>query len=284
MSSAALPILTGQSHQPFVQLIHPCGDSAEIYLQGAHLTSWRCVQNGEQLFLSRQAVFGEGKAIRGGVPVIFPQFGAFGPGAKHGFARNILWQLDVQASGASCAEFTLGSNAQTLAAWAFNFAARYRVEIAPGVLTLQLQIKNTADQPIHFTSALHTYLASSDYRQGTLSGLAELEYWDNGTPWDQRKIQTDNELTIADALDRVYFHALQPLLWRDQTRALAITAKGFKDVVVWNPGYTGVTSLPDMADDEFQNMLCVEAANVAEPIELLPGDTWQGSQQLALTD
>ncbi|RYZ78782.1 MAG: D-hexose-6-phosphate mutarotase, partial [Moraxellaceae bacterium] len=244
MSSEALSILTGQSQQPFVRLTHPCGDKAEIYLHGAHLTSWSCAEKGEQLFLSRQSVFAEGKAIRGGVPVIFPQFGAFGPGAKHGFARNVLWQLDTHASGASCAEFTLESNPKTLAAWAFDFSARYRVEIAPGVLTLQLQIKNTAQQPIHFTSALHTYLASDDYRQGTLSGLAGLEYWDNGTAWDERKIQTDNELTIADALDRVYFQAHAPLVWRDQTRALLITAEGFKDAVVWNPGSTGVTALP----------------------------------------
>ncbi|MFO1370639.1 MAG: D-hexose-6-phosphate mutarotase [Marinagarivorans sp.] len=281
MPSTAPTLHTGKANQPFVRLVHSNGDCCEIYLHGAHVTSWQSGGH-EQLFLSRQADFSPGKAIRGGVPVIFPQFGAFGPGAKHGFARNLSWQLDTNASRASHAEFTLTSTDQTLIAWPFAFAARYRVSLDPGSLLMELLISNTGTQTMEFTSALHTYFASPDYRLGALSGLEGLEYWDNGTAWSRRSEQTSDVLRIEDALDRVYFQASQPLIWRDTARTLRIEAQGFDDAVVWNPGRAGAQALSDMADDEFTQMLCVEAATVAVPTRLAAGETWRGCQRITL--
>lgn len=277
--SEALEQHSGKSNLPFVKLQHACGDSAEIYLHGAHVTSW---QSGgqEQLFVSEQSYFAAGKAIRGGVPIIFPQFGAFGPGAKHGFARNNSWQLDTQNSNSQHAQFLLNSDATTHSAWPFDFAARFKVTLAPANLIMQLQITNTANTALEFTSALHTYFASPNYQQGTLSGLAGLSYWDNGTDWQQRQTQVTNELTIKDALDRVYFNSTQPLTWVDHARTLHISASGFADTVVWNPGESGAKGLSDMGDDEYHKMICVEAANVANPIKLEPGEIWQGSQSI----
>ena len=56
---------------------------------------------------------------------------------------------------------------------------------------MELLISNTGTQPMEFTSALHTYFASPDYRLGALSGLEGLEYWDNGfrLVWAQRTNQ-----------------------------------------------------------------------------------------------
>lgn len=281
MPSTTPYLFTGAANQPAVRLCLADGDSCDIYLHGAHVTSWRSA-GAEQLFVSRQADYSAGKAIRGGVPVIFPQFGAFGPGAKHGFARNLTWQLDTSASSASCAEFTLAATAHTLDAWPFEFAARYRVELTPGCLLMRLSITNQAAQPMEFTSALHTYFASPDYRQGVLSGLADLAYWDNGTPWPERQTQQDDKLQIEDALDRVYFQVPGSLVWQDQARSLLIEAEGFNDAVVWNPGRAGAQALSDMADDEYTHMLCIEAANVAVPTRLAVGACWQGSQKIRL--
>jgi D-hexose-6-phosphate mutarotase len=51
------------------------GSIAEVHSQGAHLTSWKGPTGDERLYTSPTAVFKEGSAIRGGVPIIFPVFG-----------------------------------------------------------------------------------------------------------------------------------------------------------------------------------------------------------------
>src|ERR1700691_2930891 len=69
--------------------------SATIYFQGAHLTHWQPAGEESVLFLSGKSAFQKGKAIRGGVPVIFPWFGDRHdgqPGPAHGFARTAEWE------------------------------------------------------------------------------------------------------------------------------------------------------------------------------------------------
>src|SRR4051812_40962098 len=75
---------------PSVQLTHADGSSAKVTLHGGHVVSWKDRLGVERLFMSKKAVFAPGKAIRGGIPIIFPQFGP-GPLPGHGFARNTSW-------------------------------------------------------------------------------------------------------------------------------------------------------------------------------------------------
>ncbi len=48
--------------------------TAEIYLHGAHVTSWCPAGSEEMIFLSQQSQWVEGRAIRGGIPVCFRGF------------------------------------------------------------------------------------------------------------------------------------------------------------------------------------------------------------------
>ena len=77
-----------------VQLTAPDGASATIALHGGHVLSWKPTGGAEQLYLSPRSEYVPGKAIRGGVPVCFPQFAERGPLPKHGFARTLPWELD----------------------------------------------------------------------------------------------------------------------------------------------------------------------------------------------
>ncbi len=72
------------------------GDTASIVAHGAHVTSWRTANGVEQLYLSPRSAYHSGAAIRGGVPIIFPQFNMVGPLPRHGFARTAPWQLVPQ--------------------------------------------------------------------------------------------------------------------------------------------------------------------------------------------
>src|SRR5437588_3749368 len=73
------------------------GVGGEIYLQGAQLTAWQRPGGRPVLFTSPNSAFAPGRAIRGGIPIIFPWFGANerAPAApQHGFARTAPWHLD----------------------------------------------------------------------------------------------------------------------------------------------------------------------------------------------
>ncbi len=87
------PLIPGVNGLPKVVVPNPDSTQAEVYLHGAHVTSWIPAGDEEQLYLSTASEFRDGAAIRGGVPVVFPQFSTWGPLPKHGFARDQAWKL-----------------------------------------------------------------------------------------------------------------------------------------------------------------------------------------------
>ena len=69
------------------------GAQCTIYPFGAHLTSYKTSSGKELLFLSRDAILDGTKAIRGGIPLCFPQFGQPDKSMpQHGFLRNNYWK------------------------------------------------------------------------------------------------------------------------------------------------------------------------------------------------
>ena len=58
-----------------VMLTHESGASAKIYLYGATITSFVTASKKEILFVSEKAILDGSKAIRGGIPLVFPIFG-----------------------------------------------------------------------------------------------------------------------------------------------------------------------------------------------------------------
>lgn len=272
-----------QSDWPAIELTTLHGARAMLFEHGAHLTQWQSSSGKHWVFTSREAVFKEGKAIRGGVPVIFPQFNQMGSGPKHGFLRNMKWRLQqpvTQTEQGSECTLTLVSSEATRALWPHEFAAQFHVELGETALAMTLHIRNTGDEPFSFTAALHTYFQVSDFYQARLNCFKPCQFWDNGTPFTQRQTFTQDELTFDGPLDRVYFDLPQALQLHDGGKCLEIAQQGFRDVVVWNPGPQGARDLADMADDEFQQMLCVEAASIDCPVTLGPGEAWRGAQLL----
>ena len=85
--------------QPALRLATASGARAVVALHGAQVLSWAPPGGEERLYLSPKAVFDGHSAVRGGIPVCFPQFADLGPLPAHGFARNRRWTLATERSG-----------------------------------------------------------------------------------------------------------------------------------------------------------------------------------------
>ena len=262
-----------------VRLATPDGASAIISLHGAQVLSWIPASGGERLYMSEQAVFQDGHPIRGGIPVIFPQFAQYGSSQRHGFARMRCWKLEMhrQQDGFATASFRLEDDEGTRTLWPNAFIAELTVMIEGNRLDVELEVTNRDDKPFEFTAALHSYLRLDNVELARLEGLEGLSYVDAGAG-NERQQDTRYALLVDDVVDRLYLGVDKPLLLSETGRKLAIDQSGFQNVVVWNPWETH--SLSDMAPLDFKRMLCVEAAVVEPPVVLVPGEDWLGRQTL----
>lgn len=259
----------------------PQGSSAIISKLGGQVLSWKTPEGRERLFLSELAVFDGSVPIRGGVPVCFPQFAGLGPLPKHGLLRTKQWSLETERTGDDFALVTLTvrDDEATRALWPHPFMAEITLMIEADRIDLELSIANTGEAPFEFTGALHTYLRLVQVEDAALEGLRGHEYRDaaNG---NEHRYDSGTELIVEGEVDRVYFDVKRPQHLKAGNHSLGIQGQGFPDVVVWNPWVDLCAMLPDMPDDAWRHMLCVEAAAVREPVVLPPGEEWYGRQTL----
>ena len=252
------------------------GASALVALHGAQVLSWMPADGRERLFLSERAVFDGRAAIRGGIPVIFPQFGERGLLRKHGFARNRSWTYaGVEGDQAVLALSGDGSDTD----WPYPFIARLRVGLAAARLAVALEIDNTGAAAFAFTAALHTYLRVDDLSQATIEGLQGCDFEDSANGGTLHR-QHDYEVAFENETDRIYNDVVAPLVLLDGAHRLDIEQDGFGDVVVWNPGEQLCARIADLAPDDWRHFACVEAGQVLQPVVLGPGERWSGSQVL----
>lgn len=263
-----------------VTLAHPSGASARITHHGAHLVSWIDASGKERLYLSPRAQFGPGQAIRGGIPVIFPQF-ATGPLPKHGFLRTRRWSLVAHVG--SSATFRITDDEHTRALWPYPFIAELTVELAE-MLTVSLRIINPGDSPFSFTAALHNYFLVSDVQSAAVQGLSGLVYVDKVSA-GARCVEEASELQLRGETDRIYTAGPRQVTIASAlgSSSTVIGADGFGDWVVWNPWREGSASLADMGPEDYLEMLCVEAARISDPVVLDAGAAWCGIEVIGAT-
>ena len=266
---------------PAVRLSAPDGGRAVIVLHGAHLVSWIPAGGTEWLYVSPRSPFRPGAAIRGGVPLVFPQFATYGTLPQHGFARTQAWRVAAESPGG--VSLHLDATPETRRLWPYEFAADLAVEIGGQRLDVALRVRNTDAREFTFTAALHTYLAVSDIAAIRLDGLGGCSYFDRANN-DAPGHETADSMTITQEIDRVYTEVAAPLRLRDKTRRLEISQKGFRDCVIWNPGPRRAAAMKDMLPEGYRRMLAVEAAAIARRIALAPGAAWVGLQSLRQLD
>ncbi len=258
--------------------LHHAAARAGVLPHGAHVTSWRTADGADRLYLSPHAVHAAGSAIRGGIPVIFPQFSAEGALPRHGFARTRPWR--IARLGDDTATLALDDDDATRAIWPHPFAADLTIALGTDTLAVTLAVTNTGADTFTFTAALHTYLAVRDVERITVDGLVGVAYRDQTANGVVRSGAAE-PLRIAGDVDRVYLDVPGDVVVRDAERTVRVAADGFPDVVVWNPGAARAASLADVEPDGWRRFVCVEAAAIARPVSLAPGAQWRGTQRLA---
>jgi glucose-6-phosphate 1-epimerase len=264
-----------------VLLKAPDGASAIVTCYGAQVVSWIPTGDDERLFLSPKSALDKLSPIRGGVPVVFPQFATYGSLPNHGLVRTRDWRVvvvDIGEHGAR-ATFRVEDSSDTRKVWPHAFACELRVAVSGVRLELQLRIENPGPRPFDFCAALHTYLRVTDIHEVRLEGLYGARYRDR-TDHDREIVDSAHPLTISAEVDRVYVDAPNQLVIRERGRSLSVHANGFPDVVVWNPWKDKCALLDDMPNDGYQHMLCVEAAAVGTRATLGSGGSWTGGQML----
>ena len=266
---------------PAVCLQAPDGAQATITLFGAHLVSWSPAAGSERLFCSAQSALDGSKAIRGGMPLIFPQFAARGDGMRHGFARVSTWRLAASGieHGAAFAEFALSSADPLAAAWPHGFALLFRVTLKANTLQLALRVRNTGSDAFSFAAALHTYFKVDDLAAAAIDGLENTPYSNQTSSPPQSGRQSERLLRCPDQLDRLYPAIPGELVLWTGSSTLTLQQQGFNDAVVWNPGAADAAALADLADEEFRHFICIEPALI-DPYRLEPGQEWLGRHQL----
>lgn len=258
------------------------GSGLVVSRHGGQVLSWCEASGRELLYLSELSTGAGGRPVRGGIPVCFPQFAGRGPLPRHGFARTACWtRIEEPGTGDRQVHLQLREDPSTLAVWPHRFLLDLRVGFSASHLRVTLDVTNTDVHAWTFTAALHTYYRLDAVAQAALHGLHGVSYED-GLHSDQRLVETEPTPRLDRAIDRVYLAAPPNLILGDGARELRITQSGFADTVVWNPGPGGVAALGDMPAADEQHMLCVEAAQVGDPVELQPGESWSGSQETHL--
>ncbi|KHN22681.1 Putative glucose-6-phosphate 1-epimerase [Glycine soja] len=250
-SSSSYELSKGINGLDKVILRDPRGSSAEVYLYGAHVTSWKNEQAEELLFLSSKAIFKPPKPIRGGIPICFPQFSNLGPLDSHGFARNRFWTIDdspppflTNTPSKAFVDLILKPSEDDIKIWPHSFEFRLRVALGSGgdlMMTSRIRNTNIDGKPFSFTFANHTYFS--------------VIY-----------LSTPTKIAILD---------------HEKKRTIVLRKDGLPDAVVWNPWDKKAKAMSDFGDDEYKYMLCVEAAAIEKPITLKPGEEWKGRLELS---
>ena len=269
-------LVAGQGDLPRIQ-ITTAAASAEIYLHGAQVTAWKPAGFEDIIFTSEHSRWEEGKAIRGGIPVCFPWFRgkADDPTAPaHGFVRTKSWALEsiAQEDDSVCVTLATASDESTRHWWPHDFHLALRIGVG-AQLKLELIVSNTGAAPFQFEEALHTYHRVGDVRRASVAGLNGVSFLDN-RDGNRERLQ-HGDVVMVDATDNAYMNTTALLEIADPVlrRRIQIEKRNSLTTVAWNPWESGAKAMADLGDNEWQQMLCVEASNIlSSAVILAPGE------------
>jgi len=274
---------------PVIQLDRGNNTTCTVNLHGCTIVSWR-VNNQEQLFVSKRSVFDGKKPIRGGIPFVFPNHGHSFHGTllpKHGFARVCQWKLDKGPdrlhTGDVEAIFSLDDTEYTRQMWNAQFKLSYRLILREKELHLNIAVYNRDPQiPFTFNLLLHTYFKCPDVRRCQVTGLNGCTFVDKTREPPNTYQECRDVVVIGEWTDRIYVNTPNEHIITNVVsgRKMRVQKYNFPDTVIWNPWVDQAKEIPDYADDEYPNMISVQAGHVSAPLTLMPQTAFEASQIL----
>jgi glucose-6-phosphate 1-epimerase len=262
---------------------------ADMYLHGAHITSWKPAEAEEVLFLSSRSLWEDGRAIRGGIPVCFPWFAhkADQPGAPdHGFVRTRAWRLESISRDRDAIIVTMSteSDEATKKWWPADFHMVLRASFSKE-LSLELRVTNTGDMPLQFEEALHAYFRVGNI-ETTRARIADALNYIDKVDFHRVKMQR-GDIAISSETDRVYLHTIDEIVLEDPLlkRRLRVQKEHSSTTVAWNPWAEKASSMSDLGKDEWMRMMCIEPSNVSSfAVDLGPGQQHHMKMQVRVVD
>ena len=280
------------------------------------MTSFKSADGRENLFVSSLAKTDGSKAIRGGIPLVFPIFGpSTSPSTmpQHGFARVNTWELVSTTQEDTAATATYRLELQNVVAgrgehnmWSIEQAKKdgtdcqltYVVRLEAQKLTTTLTAVNTGQTTFPVETLLHTYYAIQtphDADKTFVEGLGDYSIVDKVSK-KSGHLQPTNEKVVLDGETDRDFHpaanqTVAKVVLTDSGTAIQIEASGYKQektevpvsCVVWNPGKDKAASMGDMDDDAYEHMICVEPGILADnAVTLEPGQQVSLSQVITV--
>jgi D-hexose-6-phosphate mutarotase len=260
-----------------IHINHPLA-TATISLQGGQVLEWRPRSQAEPvLWVTEPTHWLSGRAIRTGVPICWPWFGAH-PSEQaapaHGYARLCPWEVVTISNALSgTVDIDLSMEPTHEAAARFPLRANLATRISVGeTLSISLTTINTGKDPIKITEALHAYFKVGDVGDIQIEGLNGCDYIDL-IDQNIRKTQVD-ALRLTGETGRVYLNTLNECFIIDRAldRTIKIEKSGSHNTVVWNPWLETAAKMNDLGPVAWQKMVCVESANALDNfVALEPG-------------
>ncbi len=231
----------------------------------------------ELLYLSPLVDVYPDNPIRGGIPLMFPQFGDSGPLRKHGFVRDLQWNLvnETEDADSKNLSYLLDIKATDFPEWPFDASLKFDICLSLQMLSIGLSVQNTGAQAFTFTGGFHPYFAISSRKDIQVNGLDGLPFRDS-FPGDNAY-----ELNADGLVERQYMGNAE-IRFYNGSNWLKITASGFDSWMVWNPGRAGASKISDLPDEDWDRFICIEPIVLAEPKTLLPGNAFKGEMVVSV--
>ena len=251
--------------------------SAQVALHGAHVMSWCPTGQEEVLYLSPDAVYREGKAIRGGIPICWPWFNAHPSNPdlpSHGLVRNQFWEHESSDSDDEGVVVKLRRTSE-------DWTALVTIRMGSS-LEVSLESTNLADQEMKISGALHSYFSVGDVREITIKGLEETDYLD--TVGERTVRHQTGVIQIDREVDR-YYESSDSVRLEDpvKKRTILVEKEGSPSTVVWNPWIEKAAALGDLPDKDYLAFACIEAAIINDQaVNLNKGESHRFSTRISV--